>query len=272
MSLAPFLFPEGRVGHKFGTTEIRDAMQWDGLWDVYTQRAMGNCAEECVRKFNLSREEQDLFARTSFERAQASTKAGLFKKEISAVVIKNKKGDIVISEDDGPFKANFDKMKSLPPAFESNGTITAANASTINDGAAAVVLGGESLRGRAKFEIVSWASHAQNPTWFTTAPVEAMKKALNKARLEVKDLGLFEINEAFAMVTMAAMRELSLPHEKVNVHGGAVALGHPIGASGTRIVISLMNAMEERSVKYGMASICIGGGEALAMVIKNLRC
>lgn len=272
MSLAPFLFPEGRVGHKFGTTEIRDAMQWDGLWDVYTQRAMGNCAEECVRKFNLSREEQDLFARTSFERAQASTKAGLFKKEISAVVIKNKKGDIVISEDEGPFKANFDKMKSLPPAFESNGTITAANASTINDGAAAVVLGGESLRGRAKFEIVSWASHAQNPTWFTTAPVEAMKKALNKARLEVKDLGLFEINEAFAMVTMAAMRELSLPHEKVNVHGGAVALGHPIGASGTRIVISLMNAMEERSVKYGMASICIGGGEALAMVIKNLRC
>lgn len=272
MSLAPFLFPEGRVGHKFGTTELRDAMQWDGLWDVYTQRAMGNCAEECVRKFNFTREEQDLFARTSFERAQASSKAGIFKKEISAVVIKNKKGDIVISEDEGPFKANFDKMKSLPPAFEPNGTITAANASTINDGAAVVVLGGESLREKAKFEIVSWASHAQNPTWFTTAPVEAMKKALNKASLEVKDLGLFEINEAFAMVTMAAMRELSLPHEKVNVHGGAVALGHPIGASGARIVISLMNAMEERSVKYGMASICIGGGEALAMVIKNLHC
>ena len=271
MSLAPFLMPEGRTGHRFGNTEIKDAMLWDGLWDVYTQRAMGNCAEECARKYQLTRQQQDQFARASFERAQAAAKAGYFAQEISAVTIKNKKGDIVVSEDEGPGKANFEKMTTLPPAFESQGTISAANASTINDGAAVVVLGGESLRAKASFEIVSWASHAQNPTWFTTAPVEAMKKALNKANVSWKDIGLYEINEAFALVTMVAMKELELSHEQVNVNGGAVALGHPIGASGARIVLSLMNTMNMRKVKYGMASICIGGGEALAMVIKNLK-
>jgi acetyl-CoA C-acetyltransferase len=194
----------------------------------------------------------------------------VFKKEIAEVTIKGPKGDVVVSEDDGPMKANFEKIPQLKPAFDKAGTITAANASTINDGAAAVVLGGEEYKSLAKFKIVSYASHAQNPTWFTTAPVEAMKKAAAKASLNLEQIDLFEINEAFAIVAMAAMKELKLDHSKVNVFGGGVSLGHPIGTSGTRIVVTLMTAMEEKKAKYGMASICIGGGEALALVIERI--
>jgi acetyl-CoA C-acetyltransferase len=270
MSLAPHMMMNSRTGVKFGATEMKDSMQWDGLWDVYTNRAMGNCAEECVAKYKFSREAQDEFAIESFKRAQAAIKAGYFKDEICGVEIPSKSGVNLFLEDEGPMKAQFDKIPTLKPAFEKTGTITAANASTINDGAACVIIGGEQYKSQAKFKIKSFASHAQNPTWFTTAPVEAMKKALEAAKLKVSDIDLFEINEAFAVVTMAAMTELNIPHNKVNIFGGAVAIGHPIGASGTRIVVTLMNAMEKKNSKFGMASICIGGGEALSLIIERL--
>lgn len=269
MSLAPHLLMNSRNGIKFGEANMKDSMQWDGLWDVYSNRPMGNCAEECAAKYS-NREEQDAFAMESFKRAQNAIKDGIFKSEIAAVTIKNPKGDVVIDSDEGPGKANFEKMPGLKPAFDKNGSITAANASTINDGAAAVVLGGEEFKAQAKFKILSYASHAQNPTWFTTAPVEAMKKAMAKANLKLEQIDLFEINEAFAVVALAAMKELKLDHNKVNIYGGGVSLGHPIGCSGTRIVVTLMTAMENKKSKYGMASICIGGGEALALVLERL--
>lgn len=271
MSLAPHLLMNSRGGFKFGATEMKDSMQWDGLWDVYSNRAMGNCAEECTKKFSMTREEQDAFAMESFKRAQAATKEGVFKDEIVAVKIPAKGGFLELLEDEGPFKANFEKMPTLRPAFEKDGTITAANASTINDGAAAVVLGGDKYADKAEFKILSFASHAQDPTWFTTAPVEAIHKSLKKAGLTVEQINLFEINEAFAAVTMAAMKELKIPHEKVNVFGGAVALGHPIGASGTRILVTLMNALRRKNLKYGCAAICIGGGEALSLIVEKIR-
>ena len=270
MSLAPHLLPNSRNGYKFGSTELKDSMQWDGLWDVYSNRAMGNCAEECTREFKLTREEQDAFSIESFKRAQKAQADGIFASEISSVTIQGKKGDAVIDTDEGPSKVNFEKISQLRPAFEKEGTITAANASTINDGAAAIILAGADYKDRAKFKIVSWANHAQNPTWFTTAPVEAIKKNLEKSRLNVDDIGLWEINEAFAAVTMVAMKQLNIPHEKVNIYGGGVSLGHPIGVSGTRIVLTLMNGMERNNVKYGCAAICIGGGEALSMIIEKL--
>ena len=271
MSLAPHMLMNSRNGFKYGPTEMKDSMQWDGLWDVYTNRAMGNCAEECSKKFNMSREEQDAFAIESFKRAQASVKEGLFKEEIVAVKVPAKGGTIDIAEDEGPFKANFEKMPGLKPAFEKHGTITAANASTINDGAAAVVLAGDAFASQAEFKILGFASHAQNPTWFSTAPVEAIHKSLKKSGLSLEQIDLFEVNEAFAAVTMAAMRECKIPHTKINVFGGAVALGHPIGASGARILVTLMNAMKKKQSKYGCAAICIGGGEALSLIIERLK-
>lgn len=271
MSLAPHMLLGSRNGVKFGATEMKDSMQWDGLWDVYSNRAMGNCAEECVKKFSMTRAEQDAFAMESFKRAQAAVKAGAFKNEIVAVSIPGKGGSVDLLEDEGPFKANFEKMPGLRPAFEKDGTITAANASTINDGAAALVLGGDSFASHAKFKVVAWASHAQNPTWFTTAPVAAIQKALEKAKLRAEQVDAWEINEAFAAVTMAAMRELKLPHEKVNKLGGAVAIGHPIGASGARILLTLSTVLEQSGGKYGCAAICIGGGEALAVVLERIR-
>lgn len=271
MSLAPHLLMNSRTGAKFGATEMKDSMQWDGLWDVYSNRAMGNCAEECTKKYNMSREEQDAFAKESFVRAQAAMKEGVFKDEIVAVKVPAKGGTVDVTDDEGPFKANFEKMPGLKPAFEKDGTITAANASTINDGAAAVVLGGDAFADKAEFKILGYASNAQNPTWFTTAPVEAMNKALKKANLTMEQIDLFEINEAFAAVTMAAMKECKIPHNKVNIFGGAVALGHPIGASGARIVVTLMNAMRRKKAKYGCVAICIGGGEALSLIVEKIR-
>ncbi len=271
MSLAPHMLMNSRNGFKYGPTEMKDSMQWDGLWDVYTNRAMGNCAEECTKKFNMSREEQDAFAIESFKRAQAAAKDGIFKDEIVAVKVPAKGGTVDISEDEGPFKANFEKMPGLKPAFEKEGTITAANASTINDGAAAVVLAGDAFASQAEFKILGYASHAQNPTWFTTAPVEAINKSLKKAGLSIEQIDLFEINEAFAAVTMAAMKECHIPHSKVNVFGGAVALGHPIGGSGARILVTLMNAMKKKNAKYGCTAICIGGGEALSLIIERIK-
>jgi acetyl-CoA C-acetyltransferase len=270
MSLAPHLLPNSRTGHKFGATEMKDSVQWDGLWDVYSDRPMGNCAEVCAKEYNFSREEQDEFAIGSFKRAQEAMKAGHFNKEITPVTVKTRKGDVIVEEDEGPMKADFNKIPKLRPAFEKDGTITAANASTINDGAAAIVLGGEESKDQAKFRIVSYAGHAQNSTWFTTAPVEAMKKCFEKSGLKKEDIDLFEINEAFAVVTMAAIKELELDKSKVNIYGGGVSLGHPIGCSGTRIVVTLMNALENTGGKYGMASICIGGGEALSLIIERM--
>lgn len=269
MSLAPHLLPNSRAGFKFGDTTLKDAMTFDGLTDAYANVPMGICAEEAAKKYT-NREEQDAFSIESFKRAQTAQKDGIFNSEIASVTIKGPKGDTVVSMDEGPGKANFEKMPSLKPAFDKNGTITAANASTINDGAAAVVLGGEEYKSQAKFKIVSYASHAQSPTWFTTAPVEAMNKALVKANLKLEQIDLFEINEAFAVVALAAMKELKLDHNKVNIYGGGVSLGHPIGASGTRIVVTLMSAMENTKAKYGMAAICIGGGEALSLIIERL--
>ena len=271
MSLAPHLLMNSRSGAKFGPTEMKDSLQWDGLWDVYSNRAMGNCAEECTKKFNMTREEQDAFAIESFKRAQASVKEGIFKDEIVPVKVPAKGGTNNVVEDEGPFKANFEKMPGLKPAFEKVGTITAANASTINDGAAAVVLAGDAYASQAEFKILGYASHAQNPTWFTTAPVEAINKSLKKANLTIDQIDLFEINEAFAAVTMAAMKEFKISHSKVNVFGGAVAMGHPIGASGTRILVTLMNAMKKKKAKYGCTAICIGGGEALSLIIERIK-
>ena len=270
MSLAPHLLPNSRNGFKFGGTEMKDAMQWDGLWDVYSDRPMGNCAEECTKKYELTREAQDEFSIRSFKRAQAAQAEGIFESEISAVTIKGRKGDTVVSSDEGPSKVKFEKVPTLRPAFEKDGTITAANASTINDGAAALVLGGEEYKDQAKFKILGWASHAQEPTWFTTAPVEAVKKNLSKLDLKVEDIDLWEINEAFAAVTMVAIKELQLDEEKVNIYGGGVSLGHPIGTSGARILLTLTNAMERTGAKRGCAAICIGGGEALSMIIERL--
>ncbi len=269
MSMAPHLLMNSRNGIKFGDGAMKDSMQWDGLWDVYTDRPMGNCAEEAAAKYS-NREEQDAFSIESFKRAQASIKDGIFQSEIAAVTIKGPKGEVIVSTDEGPGKANFEKMALLKPAFDKNGSITAANASTINDGAAAIVLAGEKYKSQAKFKIVSYAGHAQNPTWFTTAPIEAMNKALKKANLKLDQIDLFEINEAFAVVAIAAMKELKLDHSKVNIYGGGVSLGHPIGCSGTRIVVTLMTAMENKKSKYGMAAICIGGGEALSLIIERL--
>lgn len=270
MSLAPHLIPKSRFGLGFGPSEMKDSMQWDGLWDVYSDRPMGNCAEECVSKYKFSREEQDAFAIESFTRAQNSSKAGIFKNEIAPVKVVNRKSEIIVDVDESPFKAKFDKIPQLRAAFEKDGTITAANASSINDGAAAVIVAGEKFKDQAKFKIVASSSFAQNPTWFTTAPIESMKLALKKAGLKASDIDLFEINEAFAVVTMAAMREFDISHDKVNVFGGAVSLGHPIGCSGTRIVVTLMNALEQKDKKFGLASICIGGGEALSLIIERL--
>jgi acetyl-CoA C-acetyltransferase len=270
MSLAPHLLPNSRAGFKFGETKIKDSMQWDGLWDVYSDRPMGNCAEECVKEFNFTREEQDAFSIKSFEKAQASQKNGSFNDEIVPVTIKSRRGDVIVSEDEGPGKVRFDKIPTLRPAFEKDGTITAANASTINDGACALILGSEKHKDQAKFKIRSWASHAQNPTWFTTAPVEAVKKNLAKENLSVSDIDLWEINEAFAVVAMAAIKSLEIDESKVNVFGGGVSLGHPIGTSGARIVLTLMNAMEKNNSKLGCAAICIGGGEALSLIIERL--
>lgn len=270
MSMAPHYLPGSRMGYKFGDSSLKDSMQNDGLWDVYSDRPMGNCAEECVKKYSFSREEQDAYSIESFKRAQKAQSEGVFKDEIKAVSIQSRKGEMVIEQDEGPGKANFEKMPTLRPAFEKDGTITAANASTLNDGASALVIASEKYKDQAEFKIVAWAGHAQDPTWFTTAPVEAIKKSLAKANLTTQDIDVFEINEAFAAVTMAAIKELSLEPSKVNIYGGGVSLGHPIGASGARILVTLMNAMKRQKGKYGLASLCIGGGEALSVIIEKL--
>ncbi|MEE9165863.1 MAG: thiolase family protein [Candidatus Neomarinimicrobiota bacterium] len=274
MTRAPYLLPGARSGFRLGHGEVQDSAILDGLWDVYNDKHMGSCAESCARKYHFTRKEQDAYARESYERALKAQKDGSFEREITGVEIRDGKGKVnIVSEDDEPNRSDFGKMERLKPAFEEGGTVTAANASKINDGAAAMVVLarekaeelGIALMGR----IVAQASVAQEPEWFTTAPVGAIRKVLKKAGLDLSDIDLFEINEAFALVAMAALEELNLEADRVNIHGGAVALGHPIGASGARILVTLLHAMESRDVHRGVAAICIGGGEASAVIVER---
>jgi len=275
MTRVPYYLPNARGGMKMGHQQVVDGMIKDGLWDVYNDFHMGSAAELCARTSNISREEQDEYAQLSFKRAQEAQKKGLFKEEITAVEIAQRKGDpIIVDSDEGPGRANFDKMKSLRPAFEKEGTVTAANASSINDGAAALLLMSEEkakdLGLKPLVRIVSQASAARAPEEFTTAPNDAVRKALKKVNLTVNDIDLFEINEAFAVVALINNRLLEIPIDKVNVNGGAIALGHPIGASGARILVTLLHAMKQRNVRRGLASICIGGGEASTLIVESV--
>jgi len=273
MTNAPYLLPKARGGLRMGHGQVIDHMFYDGLEDAYDKgRLMGTFAEDCAQKYGFSREEQDRFAIRSLERAQKANKEGWFAWELTPLAIKAGKEEKFIETDEQPFKANIAKIPSLKPAFRKDGTVTAANSSSISDGAAALVMMRRSTaekRGLATLAMVTGhATHAQEPGWFTTAPVGAMKKLFEKNSWSAKDVDLFEINEAFAVVTMAAMTEHGLPAEKVNVHGGACALGHPIGASGARIVVTLIGALRKYGLKRGVASLCIGGGEATAMGIE----
>ncbi len=273
MTNAPYLLPKARGGYRMGHGQVLDHMFLDGLEDAYDKgRLMGSFAEECAKKFNFTREAQDAFAVASLERAQKANKEGWFTWEITPMAIKAGKDQRFIETDEQPFKANFDKIPTLKPAFAKDGTVTAANSSSISDGAAALVMMRRSTaekRGLSPIAtVVGHSTHAQEPGWFTIAPVGAMQKLFDKTGWRADQVDLYEINEAFAVVTMAAMKEHNLPHEKVNVHGGACALGHPIGASGARILVTLIGALRKYGGKRGMATLCIGGGEATAMALE----
>ena len=274
MSNAPYLLPKARGGMRLGHGEVLDHMFLDGLENAYDGKLMGTFAECTADKYSFTREEQDSFALESLARAKAAIENGAFEREVAPVTVTSRRGDVVVSVDEGPGNARPDKIPQLKPAFRKDGTVTAANASSISDGAAALVLMRESeakarglkvlavLRGQTQF--------AQAPEWFTTAPVGAMQNLLEKTGWSAEEVDLFEVNEAFAVVTMSAMRELGLPHDKVNVNGGACALGHPLGASGARILVTLLAALEKRGLKKGIASLCIGGGEATAVAIERV--
>jgi len=273
MSNAPYLLPKARTGLRMGHARVLDHMFLDGLEDAYDKGClMGSFAENTADKYSFSREQQDEFAITSLKRAQAAIESGAFKDEITPVVIKTRKGEITVDTDEQPFNANFDKIPTLRPAFRGDGTVTAANSSSISDGAAALVLMRESeakSRGVKPVAVIQGhSSFAHEPAWFTTAPVGAIKNLLEKLDWTTGDVDLFEINEAFAVVTMAAMHDLKLDHGKVNINGGACALGHPIGASGARILVTLIAALQHQGLKKGIAALCIGGGEATAMAVE----
>lgn len=272
MTNAPHLM-FARKGVRYGAAQMFDHMAIDGLEDAYDRgRAMGVFAEECVAKYQFTREAQDAFAIASTQRSKQANEDGSFDWEIAPVTVAGKAGDTVVKFDEQPFKAKLDKIPTLKPAFKKDGTITAANASSISDGAAALVLMRESTAKRLGSQVLArihaHAVHAQAPNWFTTAPIGAIEKVLKKTGWAAKEVDLWEVNEAFAAVTMAAMHEFKLPHEIVNVHGGACALGHPIGASGARIVVTLLGALRKRGLKRGVAALCIGGGEATAMAVE----
>ena len=273
MTNAPYLMLKGRGGYRMGHDKIYDHMMLDGLEDAYEAgRSMGTFGEDCAAKYSFTRAEQDHFATTSVQRAKAATESGAFAAEITPVTVKDRSGERVVSTDEGPGKVKLDKITSLKPAFKKDGTITAASSSSINDGAAAMVLMRESTAAKLGCKplarIVSHATHAQEPEWFATAPVGATQKALAKAGWTVQDVDLWEVNEAFAVVPMALMKELNVPHDKVNVNGGACALGHPIGASGARIMVTLIHALKARGLKKGLATLCIGGGEGTAVALE----
>ena len=273
MTNAPYLLPKARAGLRMGHGQVLDHMFYDGLEDAYDKgRLMGTFAEDCAQKYSFTREAQDQFAITSLTRAQKANRDGSFAWELTPLALKMGKEEKFVENDEQPFKANLEKIPALKPAFRKDGTITAANSSSISDGAAALVMMRRSTaekRGLAPLAVVvGQATHAQEPGWFTTAPVGAMKRLFDRTNWKAGDVDLYEINEAFAVVTMAAMKEHNLPHEKVNVHGGACALGHPIGASGARLVVTLIGALRKYGLKRGVASLCIGGGEATAMAIE----
>src|SRR5882672_3813363 len=273
MSNAPYLLPKARSGYRMGHAQVIDHMFYDGLEDAYDRgRLMGAFAEECAQKYAFTREAQDQFAVASLTRAQKANQEGWFAWELTPIAIKVGKEEKFVETDEQPFKANIEKIPSLKPAFRKDGTVTAANSSSISDGAAALVMmrrSGAERRGLAPLAVVvGQSTHAQEPGWFTTAPVGAMAKLFQRTGWSAKDVDLYEINEAFAVVTMAAMKEHALPHDKVNVHGGACALGHPIGASGARILVTLIGALRKTGGRRGVASLCIGGGEATAMAIE----
>ena len=274
MTNAPYLLKKARGGYRIGHDKVFDHMMLGGLEDAYTGLAMGMFAEDCAAKYGFTREMQDQFAVTSVERAKAAIASGAFKEEIAPVTVVERKGERVVDTDEGPGRIKTEKIATLRPAFKKDGTVTAASSSSINDGAAAVVLMTE---GKARelglqplARIVSHGTFAHEPQWFTTAPIGATEKALAKAGWNVEDVELWEINEAFAVVPMAMMKELSIPHDKVNVNGGACALGHPIGASGARILVTLLHAMKQRGLKKGLATLCIGGGEGVSMCVEML--
>ena len=272
MSLAPHLLMNSRSGYRFGSFESKDSMQWDGLWDPYNDVPMGNCGEICAKEYQFSREEQDAFALESYKRSRKAVEAGVFVDEIVPVEVKQRRKSVTVEVDEEPFSVDLDKIPALRPAFEKDGTVTAGNASSINDGAALVVMtdlntaNEKGMKPIAK--IVGQASFAQDPAHFTTAPIGCIKRLLEKCSLTKDDIDLWEINEAFAVVTMAAIKEIGIDSEKVNVHGGAVSLGHPIGASGARILVTLINALKKTGGKRGLATLCIGGGEASGVVIE----
>lgn len=272
MSRTPYLLEKARGGYRMGNGEIIDSLIRDGLWDVYNNTHMGTCGDRCAEKYGLTREQQDEFAVTSFKRAIAAASSGNFAKEIAPVEVKAGKETVIISEDENLKKFNEEKLRKLRPAFGEKGTVTAGNASSINDGAAAViVLSGDKLKElgvKPQAKILGYATYGREPEWFTLAPIGAIAQLLKQLSLQVSDVGLFEINEAFSVVPMAAMKDLGIPHEKCNVHGGAVALGHPIGASGTRTLVTLLNAMKQCGARIGVDSLCIGGGEAVALAVE----
>ena len=272
MTNAPHLI-NVRKGHKYGTMGAEDHMALDGLSDAYSHGPMGLFADKIAGEYQFTREQQDAYALETLTRAQNATKNGKFKREIAPVTVKGRKGDTIVDTDELPRTAMPDKIPTLRPAFSKDGTVTAANASAISDGAAAMVLMRQSEAEKRGLKpiarIVASSSHAHEPEYFTTAPVPAMKKALEKAGWSIDDVDLWEVNEAFAVVPMIAMKELGISHDKLNVNGGACAMGHPIGASGARVIITLLAAMEDRGVKKGMASLCIGGGEGIAMALER---
>ena len=276
MTNAPYLMDKARSGMRMGHAKVWDHMFLDGLEDAYDPgRLMGTYAEDTAQFYQFTRDSQDDFAITSLKRAKEANENGSFAHEMEIVTVKTRKGEMTVDRDEQPFSANLDKIPTLKPAFRQDGTVTPANSSSISDGASALVLTRASEADRRgltpKARIVAHAAHAQEPAWFTTAPVGAIEKVLEKAGWQATDVGLYEINEAFAVVSMAAMKEHSLPHDIVNIHGGACALGHPVGASGARIIVTLMNAMERHGVEKGVASLCIGGGEATAVAIERLH-
>ncbi len=275
MSQVPYYLEGARFGMKMGNKTLIDGMVKDGLWDVYNDFHMGNAAELCARECDITREDQDSYAEMSYKRAQEAIENGRFEDEIVAVSIPKRKGDTLkFDTDEEPYKVKFDKLRKLRPAFDKDGSVTAANASSINDGAAAVLLMSEEkakiLGLKAMVKIISQASAAKAPEYFTTAPADAVKKALSKADLSINDIDLFEINEAFAVVSIINNRLLGLTSERVNVNGGAVALGHPIGASGARILTTLLHEMKKSDLKRGLASLCIGGGEASTLIVEKV--
>lgn len=275
MTNTPHILPKLRSGQRLGHTQIYDHMFIDGLEDAYDKgRLMGTYAEDTAQHYQFTREAQDAYAIESLRRSKLANEDGTFDAELAAVTVKSRKGDTQVTRDEQPFSADISKIPGLKPAFRDGGTVTPANSSSISDGAAALVLMRLSEAERRGLEplakIVATSSHAQAPAWFTTAPIGAIQKVLDQTGWQSKDVGLYEINEAFAVVTMAAMRDLDLPHDKVNVHGGACALGHPVGASGARIIVTLINAMHKYGEKKGVASLCIGGGEATAVAIERM--